>query len=126
MIRYVDTNVLVRIMTNDVPELAQKAISEVRASKPKELVILDAALVELFFVLEMNKNYRYSRDKIGVIFNGILNISQFKVSDKSKSAFSLFISHPELDFMDCLIAISAKGRNENALTFDGDLKKVLA
>ena len=125
MMRYVDTDILVRIMTNDVPNLAQKAIQEIKASRTSELIILDAILVELFFILEFNKNYKVTREKIEVIFNGILAIPQFKVSHGSKAAFSLYIDHPELDFMDCLLAVSAHCKRENVFTFDKDLNKAL-
>lgn len=125
MIRYVDTNILVRIMTNDVPELAQTAIQEVKSSKLGELIILDAVLVELFFILEFNKNYRFARDKIGIIFNGILAIPQFRVSNEARTALSLYVNHKGLDFTDCLLITSAKGKKENTLSFDKDLNKIL-
>ena len=123
--RYIDTNILVRIMTNDLPELAQTAIQEVKNSKLGELIILDAVLVELFFILEFNKKYGFTRDKIGIIFNGILSIPQFKVSNVATNAFNIYISHAELDFTDCLLIISAKGKKENAFSFDKDLNKNL-
>jgi len=125
MIRFVDTNTLLRIMTNNAPDQAQIAIQEVRTSKYGELVILDAVLVELFFILEFNKNYKFARDKIEIIFNGILAIPQFRISQEAKTAFSLYIDHTELDFTDCLIIISAQGKKEGALSFDKDLNKVL-
>ena len=96
MTRYVDTNILVRLMTNDVPALAQEAMGQVQKSRPGELIIIDAVLVELFFVLEFNKRYQFSRDKIAVIFNGILSIPQFKLSDTAKAAYSLFMGALEL------------------------------
>jgi len=125
MTRYVDTNVLVRIMTNDVPELTQTAIQEVKNSKLGELIILDAVLVELFFVLEFNKNYKFPRDKIEIVFNGILAIPQFKISHDAKTAFSIYARHAELDFTDCLLISSAKGRKKSAFSFDNDLNKIL-
>jgi predicted nucleic-acid-binding protein len=125
MIRYVDTNILIRIMTNDVPDLAQIAIKEIKGSRSGELVILDAVLVELFFILEFNKNYKFARDKIEVIFDGILAIPQFRISHEAKAAFSLYIDHAELDYTDCLLVTSAKGKKENAFSFDKDLNKVL-
>lgn len=123
--RYIDTNILVRIMTNDLPELTQIAIQEVKNSKLGELIILDAVLVELFFILEFNKKYGFTRDKIGIIFNGILAIPQFKVSNVATNAFNIYINHAELDFTDCLLIISAKGKKENAFSFDKDLNKNL-
>ncbi len=125
MTRYVDTNVLIRIMTNDVPTLAQTAIQEIKNSKSKELIIIDAVLVELFFILEFNKKYGFTRDKIEIIFNGILAIPQFRVSDEATNAFSIYVSHKELDFTDCLLIVSAKDRKENVFSFDKDLNKNL-
>ncbi len=125
MTRYVDTNVLIRIMTNDVPTLAQTAIQEIKNSKSKELIIIDAVLVELFFILEFNKKYGFTRDKIEIIFNGILAIPQFRVSDEATNAFSIYVSHKELDFTDCLLIVSAKNRKENVFSFDKDLNKNL-
>ncbi len=125
MIRYIDTNILIRIMTNDVPELAQTAIQEIKNSKSNELIILDAVLVELFSILEFNKKYGFTRDKIEIIFNGILAIPQFKVSNLATTAFSTYVNHAELDFTDCLLIVSANGKKENAFSFDKDLNKNL-
>ncbi len=125
MIRFVDTNILVRLMTNDVPDLTQKAMNLVQNSKTNELVIIDSVLVELFFILEFNKQYKFTRDKIGVIFDGILTIPQFKVSEASKVAYELFLSNNKLDFTDCLIAISADKKLSKVVTFDKDLIETL-
>lgn len=125
MIRYVDTNILVRLMTNDVPVLAQEAIRQVQNSRPGELIIIDAVLVELFFVLEFNKRYQFSRDKIAVIFNGIVSIPQFRLSVTAKAAYELFVSNKKLDFTDCLIAVSGKSKQGNVFTFDRDLIEAL-
>ena len=125
MIRYVDTNILVRLMTNDVPALAQEAMHQVQKSRPGELVIIDAVLVELFFVLEFNRKYQFSRDKIAVIFNGIMSIPQFKLSDIAKAAYGLFVDIKKLDFTDCLIAVSGNSKKESVITFDGDLLEAL-
>lgn len=53
MTRYIETNVLVRLTTNDVPELTQQAIRQIDEYRYGELVILDAVLVELFLLLSL-------------------------------------------------------------------------
>jgi len=113
-------------MTNDVPDLTQKAMNLVNNSQTNELVIIDSVLVELFFILEFNKQYKFTRDKTGVIFNGILTIPQFKVSEASKAAYELFLSNSKLDFTDCLVAISADKKLSKVVTFDKDLIESLA
>ncbi len=125
MISYVDTNILVRLLTNDVPSLAQEAIHQVKKSKPGELIIIDAVLAELFFVLEFNKQYLFSRDKIAIIFNEILSIPQFKLSNIAREAYTLFMQNKKLDFTDCLIAVSGNTKKENVITFDGNLIEAL-
>jgi predicted nucleic-acid-binding protein len=126
MTRYVDTNILVRIMTNDVPELTKEAIAQVERSRPNELLILDAVLVELFFVLEAGARYHFPRTRSALIFNGILDTPQFKVSEMARAAFVLFTQHPKLDFMDCLLAAASNGQEASLMTFDKDLLKILA
>lgn len=126
MIRYVDTNILVRLMTNDIPALTEEAITQINRSRPGELIIIDAVLVELFFVLEENRHYKFTREKIDIIFEGILAIPQFKISETAKAAYKLFIRNSKLDFTDCLIAVLGKSKKDSVITFDGDLLKVLA
>jgi len=110
-------------MTNDVPELAQQAIAQVKKARPGELIILDAILVELFFVLEANPHYKFPRDKSAVVFTGILSIPQFKISEQAKEAFGLFKVHRKLDFMDCLLIIAAGSDPQAIVSFDKDLLK---
>ena len=55
MIRFVDTNILVRIMTNDVPHLVQEAFSVINQAGNNELVVTDEVVDELLFVLERAK-----------------------------------------------------------------------
>ncbi|MGH7196098.1 MAG: PIN domain-containing protein [Candidatus Saccharimonadales bacterium] len=122
---WVDTNILVRLVTNDVPDLAAAAISKVRQSKRGELIILDAVLVELFFVLESrNQPYRLSRDKVEILFRGILKLPQFQISDMALAAFEIFTANPKLDFADCLLLAHAGRQSTQILTFDKDLLKL--
>ncbi len=126
MTRYVDTNVLVRLMTNDVPELAHQAIEQIDEYGYGELVILDAVLAELFFVLEFDPLYGFSRRDTVLIFEGLLSISQFQVSELALSAFELFSDHEKLDFADCLLAVAGGLQKSAVMTFDKDLLKVLS
>ncbi len=61
--RYIDTNVLVRVITGDDQKLATQAIAEIQRSGQNELYILDAILVELCFVLEFHA-YTMTRNNI--------------------------------------------------------------
>ena len=126
MTQYVDTNILVRLMTNDVPNLAEEVIKQINKGRSGELVIIDAVLVELFFVLEMNPQYKLPREKIALIFNGILSIPQFKLSESSITAFKLYASNEKLDFTDCLLATLGNNKKGHVMTFDKDLQEILS
>lgn len=126
MTRYVDTNILVRLITHDVPALSQEALQMVKEVQRGELVILDAIFVELFFVLEANMQYRYSREDSVVAFEGLNAIPQFKISEHARAAFEIFKLHKKLDFMDCLLIVTAGRGRSDILTFDKKLLKVAA
>lgn len=121
MIKYVDTNILIRIITNDVPELARAAITLTKQGSRGELIILDVVLVELFFILEANRQYRYTRKQSKLAFESILDTAQFKITERAKEAFELFAKNPKLDFTDCLLLVHAGQRTKNLLSFDKDL-----
>lgn len=124
MTRFIDTNILVRLITNDVPSLAQEAISLVKAAKRDELIILDAVFVELFFVLEVNPQYSYTREATALAFEGLGALPQFKISEQVQAAFTIFKNHKKLDFMDCLLIAAADFKRKAIVTFDKDLLKV--
>lgn len=125
MTQYIDTNILVRLMTNDVPTLAKEAIEQIKKSRSGELIVIDAVLVELLFILEVNQQYKLPREKIVLIFEGILSIPQLKLSESSITAFNLYASNKKLDFTDCLLATLANNKKERVITFDKDLQNIL-
>jgi predicted nucleic-acid-binding protein len=125
MTRYVDTNILARIITNDVPVLAQEAMAFVQHSGRGELVITDAMLVELFFILEANQRYRYTRAKSVLAFEGILALPQFAIGDLARTAFEMFKATRKLDFADCLLIAASEGEVDRVLSFDKGLLRAV-
>lgn len=124
--KYVDTNILVRLVTNDVPDMSFQASRMVESCQSGEIIVPDAVLVELFFVLEKQARYRLPRAIIVDLFESIiLPTKQFVVSTQAKNALGLFAERPKLDFMDCLLAVYANRKNDRLLTFDKDLLKIL-
>lgn len=126
MKRYVDTNILVRIITNDQPEQAQRALKLIESHTSGELVILSAVLAEVCFVLERSPVYSFSRATIVSALQEIIATPQFKVSASGQAALGLFLKNPKLDFVDCLLAAISGGKPAGVLSFDKDLLKALA
>lgn len=121
---YLDTNILARFITGDVPELADKALDIIKAHGTNELIILDAVLVELFFILENNRQYLWKREKIVEGFSNIIAAPQLSISERAHKAFKLYAKYPKFDFVDCLL-LSASQENNKIFTFDKPLHKAV-
>lgn len=120
--KYIDTNVLVRIVTGDDQALATKAILEIESGGQSEFCIIDAVLVELCFVLEFHA-YAMTRKDIATAIETLIATPQITVSDKTLLALKLYKEHPKLDYADCLLFVL--GGKNGVLTFDKDLQKSL-
>lgn len=122
---YVDTNILIRLATNDIPTLREHAEQIVTAHAPRELFIPDAVVSELFFVLHHNPLYRYDRSTICQMLDDLLSHPQFYITGPAGAAAAIAKRHPKLDFTDCLLAAYADRSIKQLITFDKDLLKIL-
>lgn len=120
--KYIDTNVLVRVITGDDKALAEKAIAQIQSGAQNEFSILDAVLVELCFVLEFH-GYKMSRLDIATAIETLLAIPQIFVTDATHRALRLYKEHSKLDYTDCLLFVV--GGKNGIVTFDDDLRKIL-
>jgi predicted nucleic-acid-binding protein len=119
---YLDTNVLVRIITGDNQELASKAITEIESGGQGDFCIIDAVMVELCFILEFHA-YAMARTDIVEAVEALIATPQISVSEKTLLTLKLYGEYPKLDYADCLLFVLG-GRN-GVLTFDKDLQKSL-
>lgn len=120
--KYVDTNILVRIITGDNRVLAAQAITEIQRAGPNEFCILDAILVELCFILEFY-DYKMARTDIASAIETLAATPQIFMSGKTLHAISLYKKFPKLDYADCLLSVL--GGKTGILTFDKNLLKSL-
>ena len=118
-----DTNILVRYLTQDEPDQAARAVRFIeKASADNRLLINSVVLCELVWVLE--SAYDFHKEIIVDVLEKIFATSQFEIEDKS-TAWSAFndSKHNKADFADCLIGREniALGCSET-MTFDKRLK----
>lgn len=125
---YIDSNIIIRLIAHDVPELAQQAIKmlEDAVNQGEDLAVLDAVITEACFVLEFNQGYRLPRE---VIFDGLyaildnLGVQRGEYTDR---ALVTYVKHPKLDYVDCLLLTAAGGKRADVLTFDKRLMAELS
>ena len=119
-----DTNVMVRYLTQDEPAQAKKAVAiiEAAAAKGEKLLVHPVVLCELVWVLETA--YDYGRSEVAATLDHILRTAQFEIADKETvwSAWADYRSGKG-DFADYLIG-RANDRlgAEHTVTFDQALK----
>ncbi len=117
-----DTNVLLRLVVNDVPEQHEASKALFRRTTGR-LLVSDAALIEMVFAL--GRYYLLSRTQIREAVIGLMAQPKIHASGALfKDALALFVKHPKLSFEDCYLAVSAQATDALPLwTFDEKLAK---
>lgn len=113
----VDTNVLVRVIANDHPEQAKRAIQLLSRG---EIFIAKTVLLELEWVLR--HAYHIDREALISAFQKLLGLQNGKIEDFSTVREALRFYETGMDFADALHLASSAEAHEFA-TFDRDLLK---
>ncbi len=122
----IDTNLVIRLVTYDVPELAHQAEAMIDPMDDKMIELPLYVLAEVVYVLAYNRHYQYSRDRINKSLHHIINIPQFRLNHSiARQALNVF-AHTKLDFVDCLLLAERNHAGQNLLTFDKELLKEAA
>jgi len=121
-----DTNVLVRYLTQDDPAQFAKAAAFIDAASEREeqFLVNTPVLCELVWVLAAV--YDYSREEIAQALEQIFTTAQFEIErlDEARQALGDFRSS-KADFSDALIGrINRSLGAKHTGTFDRDLKAV--
>ncbi len=117
-----DTNILLRLILNDVPEQSLK-VQALLNGNAKKFRVDDLALTELVFVLE--KIYRLDRREISEALDIVLNIPQL-VLDRAlfQTVVQLYLANSTLSVADCYLASAASANGAIPLwTFDKKLAR---
>jgi predicted nucleic-acid-binding protein len=121
-----DTNVLVRYLTQDDPAQFAKAAAFIDAASEREeqFLVNTPVLCELVWVLAAV--YDYSREEIAQALEQIFTTAQFEIErlDEARQALGDFRSS-KADFSDALIGrINRSLGAKHTVTFDRNLKPV--
>lgn len=121
--KYVDANFIIRLITNDVPKLAEQAYQMIEESGSEEIVLLDAVITEVSFVLANHASYKLKRHTIHAGLSLVINTSNILVSDHTGQALEFYATYPGLDYVDCLLLARAGRQKGKILSFDKALLK---
>lgn len=119
-----DTNVLVRFITGDPADMAEKARRLVERADAGELVlhITPVILAETFFTLE--SYYTMNRKEVASILRGFLNCRGIEVTEKDRLLDALLRCQDKgAHFADAYLAACAADSGEAIASFDRDFDK---
>ncbi len=125
MTSIIDTNILIRYVTNDDPKKAAKARALFERVEVGELEIFvcEAVLSEVIWVLTHPKVYNLSREEVSAFLDSFLRLSGVIIQGKSIYLRALeMYKITDLDFPDCILAaLVENGKIDELITFDGHI-----
>lgn len=123
---YVDTNVIVRFLTGDPPEMAEKVRSLFKAVDQSEisLIIEDLVVAESVWVLQ--SFYGYSPQEIAKVLQELISHKGLKVKDKPGMLLALNLyANKNIDFADAIVAIhTAQEGIKEIYSFDNEFDRL--
>ncbi len=126
--RLLDTNILIRYLTNDHPKLASRceALFE-KISNGKEKVMLNHLVIaEAVWVLE--GQYHYPEEKIAEILLRLVNTPHIEIIDKEIiiATFSIWqLAHFKVDYIDAYNAACVTSKKLNGIySYDADFDRL--
>jgi predicted nucleic acid-binding protein len=119
---FVDTNVLIRHLTGDPPEMAARATAFLAAAD--DLLLVDLVVAETVYVLE--SFYEQPRDRVATLARAILGFPAFRVVDEVLLRRALEVyEHDRLDFAEAYLVACAEGSGVGAVvSFDRGIDRV--
>lgn len=125
---YVDTDVLIRLLTGDDPEKQEVSATLFEKVEKGELVLSasDTVIADAVFVLSSSKHYNLSRIEICSLLLSLLRYPNFKVENKQVviKALDLY-ADKNIDFGDAMLAVLTLGSPEKIIySYDQDFDKI--
>jgi predicted nucleic-acid-binding protein len=117
-----DSNILVRLVTNDDPAQAAAALALMSRDPHEPLVISALVLAEVAWVLR--SRYAYDRKEIGSALAYLIRIDRLFIFERAaviQAVFRFTDDRSHADFADYLIqALNAAAGADTTFTFDAD------
>lgn len=122
MSAFVDTNILVRHLVGDPPDMAARATAYLGSES--ELLVTDLVVAETVYVLE--SFYEVSRQGIATSMRSLLTLNSVVVVDVALLLRSIEIyEHDRLDFAEAYLVASAESSGVDAVaSFDRSIDRV--
>jgi len=119
-----DTNIIIRLLTGDPPDMATGATRFLAAADLQALRLTDLVLAEVVFVLE--SVYKVSRAQIADYARAIVAFPAIQVTDATvlQRTIEIYEKH-RLSFVDAYLVAAAEGTRDGVVaSFDKGIDRV--
>jgi predicted nucleic acid-binding protein len=122
---WVDANVLLRFLTGEPPELAERALRLIQRAEKGEINLKLSPIVVAEIVWVLSSFYRYSRTQIAEVLLPLIASDGISCDEIQQvtAALSLMAS-ANVDFLDAYLAEIARYTGESVVSFDRDFRRL--
>ncbi|MBW4477639.1 MAG: type II toxin-antitoxin system VapC family toxin [Tolypothrix brevis GSE-NOS-MK-07-07A] len=122
---WVDANVLLRFLTGEPPELAERALRLIQRAEQGEINLKLSPIVVAEIVWVLSSFYRYSRTQIAEVLLPLIASDGISCDEIQQvtAALSLMAS-ANVDFLDAYLAEIARYTGESVVSFDRDFRRL--
>ena len=123
--RWLDANVLLRFLTGSPPELAERAARLLQMAQRGEISLRVHSVVVAEVVWGLESFYGYSREEISGVLVPLLEQPALRLEGARTVIRALeAMAENNVDFVDALLAETARSRGESIASFDTDFGKL--
>jgi len=122
---WVDANVILRFITGDPPEMAQKALALMAGAEKGETALRLSHIVAAEVVWVLSSFYKYSKKEIAETMITFINADGIYPDNPDLLIQALKdMADNNVDFADAYLAAIARARSEAVCSFDNDFIKL--
>ncbi len=122
---WVDANILLRFITNDPLDLAERSARFLQKAEQREITLKVSSIVVAEVVWVLISFYGYSRQQVADVLIGLLT-SEGIILESSEQVIAALdsMATANVDFVDAYLAEVARKENESVASFDRDFRRL--
>lgn len=122
---WVDANILLRLLTGDPPELAQRALKLFQKAEEGEVTLKLSPIVVAEIVWVLSSFYKYSRTEIAEVLIPFATAEGIVLEEAEQVIAALNqMARVNVDFIDAFLAEIARREGETIVSFDRDFRRL--
>jgi len=120
---WVDANILLRLLTGDPPELAQRALKLVQKAEQGEVTLKLSPIVVAEIIWVLSSFYKYSRTQIAEVLIPFVTAEGIVLEEAEQVIAALNqMARVNVDFIDAFLAEIARRDGGTIASFDRDFR----